>query len=59
MIHCLKNINFPTLIKLKGLLGGIHHCITVVCKRIFDGNFPFALPPTQHDLDEYFKTAGR
>ena len=43
----------PTLIKLKYLLGGIHHCVTVVGKWILDSNFSFELPLTKENLD-YF-----
>ena len=32
-------------------IDGIHHCITVFGKWIFDGNFPFALPLTKDNSD--------
>ena len=35
---------YPKFIWLKCFLGGIHHCVTVVDKWIFDSNFPFELP---------------
>ena len=42
---------YPTFIQLKYFLGGIHHCVTVFGKWIFDSNFTFALPPTKENLD--------
>ena len=45
---------YPTLIQLKDYLDGIHHCVTVVGKWIFDSNFPFALPPTKANVDYCF-----
>ena len=39
-----------TLIQLKDFLGGIHHCVTVVGKWIFDSNFTFALPLKKDNL---------
>ena len=45
---------YTTLIQLKYFLGGIHHCVTVVSKLVFDSNFPFVIPLTQDDLDYGF-----
>ena len=42
---------FPALIQLKDFLGGIHHCVAVVGKWIFDSNFTFALPLTKENLE--------
>ena len=42
---------YPTLIQLKGYLEGIHHCVTVVGKCIFEINFHFVLPLTKDNLD--------
>ena len=41
---------YPALVHLKDFLGGIHHCVTVVGKQIFDSNFPFAFTLTQDDM---------
>ena len=38
---------YPAVIQLKEFLRGIHHCVTVVGRWIFDSNFPFVLPITQ------------
>ena len=43
---------YPTFIQLKYFLGGIHHCVAVVGKCIFDNNFHFALPLTKENLDD-------
>ena len=42
---------FLTLIQLKYSIGWIHHCVKVVYKWIFDGNFPFEIHLTQYYLD--------
>ena len=42
---------YQTLIQLKFFIGGIHHCVTVVGKWIFDSDFTFALPLTKGNLD--------
>ena len=44
----------PKLIQLKDFIGGIHHCVTVVGKWMFDSNFTFALPLTKDNLDYCF-----
>ena len=44
---------YPTLIKLKYFIGGIHHCGPVVGKWVFDSNFPLVLHLTKDNLD-YF-----
>ena len=38
------------LIQLEYSIGGIHHCVIVVGKWIFDSNFTFALPLTKENL---------
>ena len=38
---------FPTSMQLKYSLRGIHHCVTVVGKWIFDSNSTTALPITK------------
>ena len=45
---------YPTLIHLKYYLGGIHHCVSVIGKWIFDSNLPFALTPTKENFDYCF-----
>ena len=42
---------YSTLIQLKDNIDGIHHCVTVVSKWIFDSNFLFALSFTRENLD--------
>ena len=42
---------YPTLTQLILFSSGIHHCVTVVGKCIFDSNFTFALPLTEENLD--------
>ena len=37
---------FTTIIQLKESIGGIHNCVTVVGKLIFDSDFNFAIPLT-------------
>ena len=44
---------YPTLIKLKYYLDGVHHCVTTVGKWIFGSDFTFALPLTKDDLYSY------
>ena len=41
---------YPTLIQLKYFLVGIHHCVTVFGKWVFDSDFPFAIPLTKDYL---------
>ena len=41
---------YPTCIQFKHFLDGIHHCVTVLGKWIFDGNFPFELHLTQENF---------
>ena len=41
---------YPAFIQLK-ILDGVHNCVTVVGKCIFDSNFPIALPLTNDNLD--------
>ena len=41
---------YPTLVQLKYFLGGIHHCVTVGGKWIFDSNFPFEITLTKENL---------
>ena len=45
---------YPTLIQMKYFLGGIHHCVPVVGKWIFDGNFPFAIPLDKDHLKYFY-----
>ena len=42
---------YPTLIQLDDYIDGVHHCIKVVGKWIFDSNFPFAPSLTKDNLD--------
>ena len=42
---------YKTLIQLKYFPGGIHHCVTVVGKWVFDSNFSFTLPLTKYNTD--------
>ena len=39
------------MIQLKDFICGIHNCVTVVGKCIFDSSFPFALPLTKYNLE--------
>ena len=41
---------YPTFIQLKYYLDGIHHCVTVISKWIFDSNFSLVLPLTKDNL---------
>ena len=47
----LEIFPYPTLIQLKDFLGGVHHCVSVVGKCIFDSNFTFDLPSTRENVD--------
>ena len=42
---------YPKLIQLKYFLGGIHHCVTVVVKWVFESNFSFVLSLTKDHVD--------
>ena len=42
---------YPSLIKLKYILGKIHYCVTVVGKFIFESNFPFPHSLAKEILD--------
>ena len=42
---------YTALIQLKYFLGGIRHCVTVVCKLVFDNNYPSSISPTKDNLD--------
>ena len=42
------------MIQLNYFLGGIHHCVLVVRKWIFDSNFAFEFPLTREKNDYYF-----
>ena len=42
---------YPKLIQLKAFIGGVHNCVTVFGRWIFDSNFPFALPLSKEILD--------
>ena len=42
---------YTTLIQLKDCFGGIHHCVTVVGKWIFDSTLIFSLPLTKDNLE--------
>ena len=45
---------YPTFILLKYFPEGIHHCVIVVGKWIFDSDFPFGLPLTKDNLEYCF-----
>ena len=47
----LETSPYQTLIQLEYFLRGIHHCVTVVGKWVFDSNSPFALTLTKDNLD--------
>ena len=42
---------YPTIIQLKYILVGIHHCVAVVSKWISDNNFTFAPRLAKDNLD--------
>ena len=52
-INCLllEISPYPTLIQSKYYLDGIHYCVTVFGKWIFDSTFSFAPSLTKDDFD--------
>ena len=50
----LEIFPLPVLIQLLYFLGGVHHCVTLIVKRVHDRNFPFALPLNSDKMKYYF-----
>ena len=51
IITSFTYLHIQHLFSWGGELGGVHHCVTVVGKCIFDSNFTFALLLTEDNLE--------